>query len=87
MPGSIEAAVEALIALLDAIDGDADDEPEEDECLAGDDGCGFVVRQGEIHWGSGWDEPYEPRFQPEYGVDQTATLGAWYGAGDWATRG
>ncbi len=53
---AIEGAIETLIALLDAIDGDPDLEPETDMCSAGDDGCGPVWRMGELHWGSVWDE-------------------------------
>lgn len=47
---AIEATIEELIAMLDEIDGDPDLEPEEDMCVAGDDGCGFH-RAG---WWSGW---------------------------------
>jgi hypothetical protein len=49
---SIEMLTEGLIAGLDAIDGDTDLEPEEDHCLAGDDGCAHMWRGGQRHWGS-----------------------------------
>ena len=60
--------VEVAISLLDAGDSDPDLEdngsdtgvedgpegfdPEEDRCLAGDDGCGPVVTNGRLVWGS-----------------------------------
>lgn len=52
-------------ALEDDEDGDADTgvedhplgfDPEEDMCLAGDDGCGRIVRHGNLHWGSQWED-------------------------------
>lgn len=45
----IEAHIESLIAMLDVIDGDADEEDHDpDRCEAGDDGCGVFV-----HWSRG----------------------------------
>ncbi len=45
----IEAHIETLIATLDAIDGDPDDEEDDaDRCEAGEDGCGVFV-----HWSRG----------------------------------
>lgn len=52
----IERLAEGLIAGLDALDGDPDLEPEQDRCLAGDDGCAPVWRNGRRVWGSDWDE-------------------------------
>jgi hypothetical protein len=67
---AIEAKIEELIALLDDLDGDADLEPEQDMCAAGDDGCGFH-RAGERRgWGADDDARYF-RGEPLYGVDQT----------------
>jgi hypothetical protein len=48
----IERLTEGLIAGLDVIDGDPDLEPEQDQCLAGDDGCAAVWRMGQKFWGS-----------------------------------
>lgn len=45
----IEAHIESLIAMLDAIDGEVDQEDDDlDCCEAGDDGCGVFV-----HWSRG----------------------------------
>jgi hypothetical protein len=75
---AIESAVEALIGLLDGIDGDADfepdldDEAEQDHCLAGDDGCGPFIggQRGGLHWGSDWDGEALLGHCGEYGEDQ-----------------
>lgn len=75
MRPALEGAVEALIGLLDRIDGDSDmenyDPDEEDDdpdfCTAGDDGCGIFVLMGETYWGSQWDEQGKV---PDYGDDQ-----------------
>ncbi len=37
-------------------DGPLGFDPEEDRCLAGDDGCGPVVTHGSIYWGSNWED-------------------------------
>lgn len=60
----VEAIIEAAIRHLDIIDGDSDlenyDCDEEDDCPdfceAGDDGCGPLLRQGLVCWGSERDE-------------------------------
>jgi hypothetical protein len=43
-------------------------DPEEDRCLAGDDGCGAFVMHGTTRWGAGEDEGY---VAARYGVDQS----------------
>lgn len=62
----LEALTERLIDYLDAQDGDPDAEdddpdtgvedgafdPEEDRCLAGDDGCGAILVHGRVYWGA-----------------------------------
>ncbi len=48
--------IAATVDMLDAIDGDPDDEPEEDQCEAGDDGCGYHQRGCYSAWGSLNDE-------------------------------
>jgi hypothetical protein len=42
----IEDEIERLIALLDAEDGDPDLEPEQDHCLASDEGLFAICRDG-----------------------------------------
>jgi hypothetical protein len=45
-------------------------DPEEDQCTAGDDGCGPVLVHGHVHWGAGEDGAnLLPK--PVYGIDQT----------------
>lgn len=67
---AIEDQIEALIAMLDALDGDPDLEPEDDVCAARDDGCGPFYVQGRRLWGSIDEDPGVLR--PIYGSDQTA---------------
>jgi hypothetical protein len=68
---AIEWEVERLIAALDADDGDADLEAEEDACGAGDDGCGAMFIHGRRVWGSDHDEPFANTPNPRWGIDQT----------------
>lgn len=44
-----------MIDRMDELDGDPDLEPEQDQCEAGDDGCGPIYRHGAIHWGAAQD--------------------------------
>ena len=68
---AIEDQVETLLALLDAMDGDCDLEPEHDRCEAGDDGCGALYNhQGVRVWGSSDED--RGVLKPVYGADQTA---------------
>lgn len=67
---AIESQIEALLWLLDEMDGDPDVEEEEDVCAAHDDGCGAVWINGQLYWGSEEDEPQGTI--PIYGVDQRA---------------
>lgn len=68
---AIEGEIERLIALLDTVDGDPDLEPEDDRCLAGDDGCGALRDfTGNLVWGS--HEEHGSDVLPCYGLDQTA---------------
>ena len=53
---AIERLTEELIASLDAADGDPDLEPEQDSCLAGDDGCAAAWRSGVKLWGASQDD-------------------------------
>ncbi len=78
--GELEDVIERLIDELDRRDGDYDLEPEDDACLAGDDGCGRIIRQGRVLWGS--DEDERGVVVPMYGPDQS--LGP---VGDWACPG
>lgn len=66
---AIERLTEGLIAGLDLLDGDPDDEPEQDVDAAHDDGCGPVHLHGRRCWGSEHDEAGTLR--PISGVDQT----------------
>jgi hypothetical protein len=77
----LEAFVASAIDLLDSIDGDADLEPEEDRCEAGDDGCGCFVggQAGGVHWGSAHEAAGELLPVPTYGVDQTDMLPPFHG--------
>jgi hypothetical protein len=65
-------ATEFLIMTLDALDGDADLEPEEDVCIAGDDGCGPRISpySGGVLWGSDREEDSVFSF-PVYAIDQS----------------
>jgi len=54
--GELEDVIERLIDELDHRDGDHDLEPEEDACLAGDDGCAPVYRNGRLYWGGDQEE-------------------------------
>lgn len=79
----LEALTERLIDYLDNQDGDPDSEdddpdssvedgafdPEEDRCLAGDDGCGPFAQHGVVHWGAEDSALRLPK--PIYGSDQT----------------
>lgn len=64
----LEAIAEAAISLLDERR-----DPDEDHCLAGDEGCGQFHggQRGGLHWGSSWDEASEVL---EYGIDQREIL-------------
>ncbi|HKY82172.1 MAG TPA: hypothetical protein VJM09_11965, partial [Sphingobium sp.] len=44
-------------------------DPEEDRCLAGDDGCGPIIIHGGTSWGADDDARRCPK--PSYGPDQT----------------
>lgn len=54
----LSAIVTAMINRIDELDGDPDFEPEQDRCLAGDDGCGAVVIPwfGRVVYGSDHEE-------------------------------
>lgn len=68
---AIEDEIERLIALLDGADGDPDIEPEDDYCIAGDDGCGLARSMtGGTAWGAPEEEPGV--LVPRYGEDQSA---------------
>lgn len=60
-----------MIERMDELDGDTDLEAEQDFCLAGDDGCGPVYRDGKQYWGSkdAGASPHIPK--PIYGDDQS----------------
>jgi hypothetical protein len=66
---AIEAVIEAGIGILDDY---AD--PDEDHCLAGDEGCGAFIGggiHGGLHWGSREDgETGDHAPSVEYGLDQ-----------------
>jgi hypothetical protein len=65
----IEREIERLIGILDAIDAPIEDlEPEDDLCLAGDDGCGFHRAGSLAGWGA--NEDIFP-LSPQYGIDQS----------------
>lgn len=66
---AIADQIETLIALLDVMDGDPDFEPEDDRCMAGDDGCAPFLLQGKQYWGS-TDED-RGVLKPAYGINQT----------------
>ena len=65
----IEQVIERLIEVLDVIDGDPDDEPEEDRCTAADDGLAPIWVNGHLWWGTA-DEAGGLQM-PSYGVDQS----------------
>lgn len=50
-------------------DEDPAEDADEDECQAGDDGCGAVLRHGKLHFGS--QEEFTYPTLPIYGEDQT----------------
>lgn len=60
-------------------DGDTSEEDDaaeddfEDMCIAGDDGCGPVWRNGHLHYGHD-DERFETILAPVYGLDQTEPM-------------
>lgn len=62
---ALEIVAEAVIALLDEMS-----DPDEDCCLAGDDGCGVFYRDGIPLWGS--HDEAGGSIIPQYGIDQTA---------------
>jgi hypothetical protein len=70
---ALEALAKTAIDLLDQLDGDADAEPEEDHCLAGDEGCGAFVggQAGGTHWGSVWEGEADLAPAPAYAIDQS----------------
>ena len=71
-PAALEAVAEAAIGLLDELR-----DPDEDHCLAGDDGCGALIggdRSG-VRWGSEWEGEAEIAHAPEYGTDQREIMG------------
>jgi hypothetical protein len=65
----LDAAIEALLELRNAMDGDTDQEPEEDQCEAGDHGGGFVSLGHKSGWGAREDDLGVA--VPIYGVDQS----------------
>lgn len=65
----LEDLTERLIDRLDEIDGDPDLEPEQDRCEASGDGCGPLITDGEVRWGSEWDS--DVGLVADYGIDQT----------------
>ena len=69
---ALEAVAEAAIAILDETS-----DPDEDHCLAGDDGCGvfFGGDQRGRHWGSQWEGEADIAHAPEYGTDQRELMG------------
>jgi hypothetical protein len=69
---ALEAIAEAAIALLDELS-----DPDEDHCLAGDDGCGrfWAGEHSGWHWGSQWDCEADVSRAPEYGTDQREIMG------------
>lgn len=71
-PEALEAIAEAAIGLLDELS-----DPDEDHCLAGDEGCGpFVGGQvGGVHWGSQADIEIELASTAKYGIDQREIMG------------
>ena len=71
-PAALEAVAEAAIGLLDELR-----DPDEDHCLAGDDGCGAFIggdRRG-VRWGSEWEGEADIAHAPEYGTDQREIMG------------
>lgn len=74
----IEHAVDSLIALLDARDGDADMEDDDpDTCEAGDDGTGVIMTQFGPRWGSEHDHPYAEDDTEDFGADEAGECGSW----------
>lgn len=70
--GFVETIIEELIETLDAADGDADlEDDNEDCCPAGDDGCAPVWRHGIRHWGSHEEGAADYALAPTYGIDQS----------------
>lgn len=68
-PFALAAIADAVIGLLDELR-----DPDEDQCEAGDDGCGVVaVGNGAgLMWGAGGEDCPETTFTAEYGLDQRA---------------
>jgi len=69
---ALEAVAEAAIGLLDELR-----DPDEDHCLAGDDGCGAFCggELGGTQWGSEWEGEADISNAPEYGADQREIMG------------
>lgn len=69
---ALEAVAEAAITLLDEMS-----DPDEDHCLAGDDGCGryWSGERGGWFWGSEWEGAADLCHAPEYGTDQREIMG------------
>ena len=66
----VSETIDALMLILDTLDGDPDFEPEFDLCAANDDGCGPIDINGVRHWGSEHEQGYCP-ILPIYGEDQS----------------
>lgn len=68
---ALEVIAEAAIGLLDEMS-----DPDEDHCLAGDDGCGLFVggQVGGAHWGSDLEGQADRLPAPKYGLDQREIL-------------
>jgi hypothetical protein len=69
---ALEAIAEAAIGLLDEMR-----DPDEDHCLAGDDGCGafWGGQRGGMLWGSDWEGDADIGLVGDYGEDQRDILG------------
>lgn len=66
----LERLTQRAIDRMDRDDGDPDLEPDEDQCEAGDDGCGVHHNgRGHTYWGS--DQADRGVLFPSYGIDQT----------------
>lgn len=69
---ALEVIAEAAIGLLDEMS-----DPDEDHCLAGDDGCGLFVggQVGGVCWGSDWEGEADRAPVARYATDQREILG------------
>lgn len=76
----LENLTERLIDRLDEIDGDPELEPEEDMCIARDDGCGAIIRNGQTQWGSERDPNRAARHarEPKANVRTNAAVSVRY---------